>query len=106
MPVIGSDRGGESIDGLIARADQAMDRAKQAGRNQVITIEEATRLEARGILTRSHDTNPKTARDRQRVADALAQPTGALLHRPFRAPAPPGRRRRWRRTPAGTRCCR
>ena len=35
-----------------------MYRAKQAGRNQVITIEEATPVEARGILRRSHDTNP------------------------------------------------
>lgn len=50
-------RGGESIDGLIAGADQAMDRAKQAGRHQVITIKAATPDAARGILTRSHDTS-------------------------------------------------
>ena len=59
MPVIGSARLGEWIDGLIARADQAMYRAKRAGRNQVIPIEAATPDAARGILTLSHSTNPE-----------------------------------------------
>ena len=36
-----------------------MYRAKQAGLNQVITIEGATPVKARGILRRSHDTNPE-----------------------------------------------
>ena len=33
-------RPGESVDGLIARADQAMVQAKQGGRNQVIPIQD------------------------------------------------------------------
>lgn len=99
-------RDGESIDGLIARADQATDRAKQAGRNPVITIEEATPFEARAILTRSHETTQKTVRDRHRGLTHPPSPLPAFNRPPFRVPAPPGRRCRWRRTPADTRCCR